>query len=111
MQQNLDLLVVGSSPTAVAIIMSNFKEILKQASGMIMMFSFMLCYLPQIIKIYKTESSKDVSVTMIVLGLVGYIFGMVYMFCNEFGIWWFLNYFSGIVSSLFLFYFWYKHRK
>jgi uncharacterized protein with PQ loop repeat len=88
----------------------HLKEIVKQISGMIMTISFMLCYLPQIFKIYKTRSSKDVSVTMIVLGLTGYISALIYMYCNEFGIWWFLNYLSGIVSSVLLYYFWYKHK-
>jgi uncharacterized protein with PQ loop repeat len=78
---------------------------------MTMTFAFMFCYLPQIIKIYKTESSKDISPTMIILGLVGYVSGLVYMYSNSFGLWWFLNYLSGIVSSGFLFYYWYKHKK
>ena len=86
------------------------KEVIKEVSGAIMTISFMLCYLPQIIRIAKTESSTDVSPWMIILGLSGYIFGMIYMFTNIFGIWWFLNYFTGIVSSFILLYFWHKHK-
>jgi uncharacterized protein with PQ loop repeat len=86
-------------------------SLMRQISGAAMTLSFMFCYLPQFIKIYKTESSKDVSVLMILLGLSGYINGLIYMYCNQFGIWWFLNYLSGIISSGFLFYYWYKHRK
>jgi len=86
------------------------KDLVRDISGMIMTVSFMLCYIPQIIKIIKTESSSDLSPTMIVLGLVGYITGMIYMYSNVFGIWWFLNYFTGIISSSVLFYYWFKHR-
>ena len=86
------------------------KDILRDVSGAIMTFAFMSCYLPQIVKIVRTKSSTDVSLWMIVLGLVGYIFGMIYMFTNIFGIWWFLNYFTGIISSLVLLYYWYKHK-
>ena len=86
------------------------KDLIRDISGMIMTLSFMSCYIPQIIKIIKTESSSDLSPTMIVLGLVGYITGMIYMYSNVFGIWWFLNYFTGIISSSVLFYYWFKHR-
>jgi uncharacterized protein with PQ loop repeat len=86
------------------------KAIARDISGAIMAISFMLCYLPQILKIIKTRSSVDVSPTMIFLGLSGYIFGMIYMFLNVFGTWWFLNYMTGIISSMFLLYYWYRHR-
>jgi uncharacterized protein with PQ loop repeat len=86
------------------------KEIIRDTSGFIMMVAFMSCYIPQIIKIIKTESSSDLSPSMIILGLIGYIFGMIYMFSNVYGLWWFLNYFTGIISSTILLYYWFKHR-
>ena len=88
----------------------DYKCIARDVSGAIMAIAFMLCYLPQILKIVRTQSSTDVSPAMIILGLVGYIFGMIYMFLNVFGLWWFLNYLTGLVSSSFLLYYWYKHR-
>jgi uncharacterized protein with PQ loop repeat len=86
------------------------KTLIRDISGMVMTLSFMLCYLPQILKIIKTKSSSDLSPSMIILGLMGYITGMIYMYTNVFGIWWFLNYFTGIISSAILFYYWFKHR-
>lgn len=86
------------------------KNIVRDISGMIMTLSFMMCYFPQIVRIIKTKSSSDLSPSMIMLGLVGYISGMIYMFTNVFGIWWFMNYFTGIISSTVLFYYWFKHR-
>ena len=88
----------------------DYKALARDISGAIMALSFMSCYIPQIRKIIKTESSSDISPTMIILGLSGYIFGMLYMFLNVFGTWWFLNYLTGIISSSFLLYYWYKHR-
>ena len=86
------------------------KELIRDISGAIMTLSFMSCYIPQIIKIIKTKSSSDLSPSMIFLGLSGYVFGMVYMITNVFGLWWFLNYLTGIISSFVLLYYWYKHR-
>jgi uncharacterized protein with PQ loop repeat len=86
------------------------KELIKQFAGAAMVISFMLCYVPQIHKIIKTKSSSDISPLMILLGVSGYIFGLIYMMCSGFGIWWFLNYTSGLVTSAFLLYFWYKHK-
>ena len=37
------------------------KELIREISGIIMTLSFMLCYVPQIMKIFKNRSSKDVS--------------------------------------------------
>ena len=85
-------------------------HLVRDVSGILMAASFMSCYVPQIIKIIRTESSKDISVSMILLGLSGYVFGMIYMFSNVFGLWWFLNYLTGIISSFVLLYYWYRHR-
>lgn len=85
-------------------------HIVRDLAGILMAASFMSCYVPQIIKIVRTESSKDISVSMILLGLSGYVFGMIYMFSNVFGLWWFLNYLTGIISSFVLLYYWYRHR-
>jgi len=86
------------------------KTFIKEFSGAAMVLSFMLCYVPQILKIIKHESSKDISPIMIFLGISGYTFGLIYMLCTGFGIWWFLNYVSGIITSAVLLFYWYKHK-
>jgi len=83
---------------------------IKHISGAIMALAFMSCYIPQITRIIKTKSSKDLSPVMIILGLIGYISGIIYMFSNVFGLWWFLNYTTGIATSLILLYYWNKHK-
>ena len=87
------------------------REFIKEFSGAAMAISFMLCYVPQIIKIVKYRSSSDISPLMIIFGLSGYAFGLVYMFAsNVFGLWWFANYLTGIITSTILYYYWYKHK-
>jgi uncharacterized protein with PQ loop repeat len=86
-------------------------ETLSQIAGFVMVISFMFCYLPQIIKIFKNQSSKDVSLGLIVMSIVGYISGMVYMFTTSFGIFWFLNYLVGLVMCVILIYAYKKFEK
>lgn len=86
------------------------KEIITESFGIIMMLSFMFCYIPQIIKIFKNRSSNDVSLMLILMSIVGYISGMIYMFLTRFGIWWFLNYCVGLIMCSILVYAWFKFK-
>jgi uncharacterized protein with PQ loop repeat len=86
-------------------------NIVREVSGFLMIACFMLCYLPQIIKIYKNKSSKDVSITLVFMSMGGYLFGMVYLFTSTFGLWWFINYVVGIVMCTILAFAWFKFRK
>ena len=74
-------------------------NILKELSGIIMALCFMLCYVPQIYKIIKTKSSRDVSLLLIVMCMVGYASGLVYMYLTTFVLWVFLNYVAGLLTS------------
>jgi uncharacterized protein with PQ loop repeat len=86
------------------------KEMIRELAGFIMVFSFMFCYLPQIIKIYKNKSSKGASLMLVIMCIVGYISGLVYMFLTTFGLWWFLNYFVGLIMCVILLYAWFKYK-
>lgn len=77
---------------------------------MLMTLSFMFCLIPQIVKIIKTKSSKDISPHMILLSMSGYFFGLIYMFMTTFGLWWFLNYVTGMFTASVLLYFWNKNK-
>jgi len=79
--------------------------------GILMMLSFMFCYIPQIVKIFKNRSSNDVSLMLILMSIVGYISGMIYMFLTRFGIWWFMNYCVGLIMCSILVYAWFKFKK
>ena len=87
------------------------QEIIKEIAGIAMMLCFMLCYIPQIVKIFKNKSSRDVSLMLIVMSIGGYISGMVYMFLGTFGLWWFLNYCTGLIMCSTLGYAWFKYKK
>jgi len=79
--------------------------------GIIMTVAFMFCYVPQIIKIFQNKSSKDVSLMLILMSIVGYISGMVYMFLTTFGLWWFMNYSVGLIMCSILVFAWFKFKK
>lgn len=87
------------------------KEALAQTFGVIMTLSFMFCYVPQIVTIYKNKSSEGISLMFVVMCIIGYISGMCYMFLTQFGIWWFVNYSVGLVMCIVLIYAWFKFRK
>jgi uncharacterized protein with PQ loop repeat len=87
------------------------KTILAEFFGILMMLFFMLCYIPQIVKIFKNKSSKDVSLMLILMSIGGYISGMVYMFLTTFGLWWFLNYTVGLIMCSILVYAWFKFNE
>ena len=65
--------------------------------GFIMTFGFIFCYVPQIIKIIKNKSSKDISLIMYIMSVIAYISAIFYMFFVQFAPWLLVNYVSGIV--------------
>lgn len=64
--------------------------------GLLMCLGFGACYVPQIIKIYKTKSVDDISIPQYWLTILGYSSATLYMFFTGFGWWWLLNYATGI---------------
>ncbi len=75
-----------------------------------MALSFMLCYVPQIFKIRKNKSSKDVSLALVLICVNGYISGLVYIFLTTFVLWVFLNYIAGLIMSSVLLWYWFKYK-
>ena len=66
----------GAGADVAGKIMTDF---IKEFSGAAMVLSFMLCYVPQIMKIIKHESSKDISPIMIWLGISGYTLSLIHI--------------------------------
>ena len=85
-------------------------EIVKEIAGIVMTLCFMFCYIPQILKIYQNQSSRDVSLLLVLMSVGGYISGMVYLFLGTFGLWWFMNYCTGLVMCAVLIYAWFKFK-
>lgn len=81
-----------------------------QICGFIMVAGFAMCYTPQMIKMIRTKKADDISIWMLIMTDVAYIAGMVYMFRTKFGIWWFLNYVTGLIFCTILIILWFKYR-
>lgn len=86
-------------------------HVIREAAGILMALCFMFCYVPQIVKIIKTKSAKDVSLSLIFMCMGGYAFGLLYMFLTTFALWIFLNYTFGLVMSSVLVYICFKYKK
>lgn len=74
-------------------------ELIKELSGMLMALCFMSCNVPQIYKILKTKSAKDLSVYYILTCLSAYVFGITYLCLSEFVFWILLNYLTGMLTT------------
>ena len=82
-----------------------------EACGFLMTAIWFVCYFPQLYKTYKTKSAKDLSLIMIYMTLIGYVFGLIYIFGTHiYSLWVLINYFSGIINMLIMLYFCYKYK-
>ena len=72
---------------------------------------FVTCYIPQILKIFKTKSSKDLSLLFVIMPMLGYISGLLYLtLAQSFVLWLVLNYAIGLVMTIFLLVIYYKYK-
>ena len=78
--------------------------------GSLMSISFALCFAPQVYTMYKNKSSKDVSLGMCILQILGNVGGLGLAFTQTSDIWFKINYGFGLIMSLALTYFWWKYR-
>jgi uncharacterized protein with PQ loop repeat len=74
-------------------------ELLAMIFGAMMSLSFALCFAPQIFRMYKNKSSKDVSLGMIFLQVCGNVGGLGLAFTSQGNIWLFINYGIGLVMA------------
>lgn len=59
---------------------------------------------------FKTKSAKNVSGVMLILGLVGYIFGTYYVYSSNSEIFILINYTFGLFTSSVLCYLWFLYK-
>jgi uncharacterized protein with PQ loop repeat len=86
-------------------------DILKDFFGMAMAACFVTCYIPQIYKIFKTKSSKDLSLLFVIMPMLGYISGLFYLLLSQsFVLWLVLNYAIGLVMTIFLLVIYYRYK-
>jgi uncharacterized protein with PQ loop repeat len=87
-------------------------DILKDFFGITMASCFVTCYIPQIVKILKTKSSKDLSILFVIMPMFGYISGLLYLVLSQtFVLWLVLNYAIGLVMTIFLLVIYHHYKK
>ena len=69
--------------------------------GIILTICFTTSFIPQIIKMWRNKSCKDVSVFMLLLQVIGYFSGVMFLITEEIGsLMLNLNYFSGLFIAI-----------
>jgi uncharacterized protein with PQ loop repeat len=87
------------------------KELVYQASGLLMTFCYLICTIPQIIKTLQTKSAKDISAGSLGLVVLGHIFSIVYATFGSNNIWVFVCALGGLFSSIIMLILWGKYGK
>lgn len=86
-------------------------EIIKQLSGISLSLAFSIAWVPQIYRIYRNKSSRDVSLGMLLLSAVGYTSGLTYVVTNDIAkLWVVVNYTSGLFMTFITVLAWWKFR-
>ncbi len=68
--------------------------------GLMLTICFSGAYIPQIFKIVKNKSSKDVSFIMLFVNFMGYSSGLLYVILqNNPGFWLWVNYSFGLIAT------------
>ena len=80
--------------------------------GAILTVSFSGAYIPQIIKMIRYRSSKDVSLIMLIINAVGYWCGLGYVLLKGVDAAWLtLNYSLGFVMTFLCIFVWFIYKK
>ena len=80
--------------------------------GAILTVSFSGAYIPQIIKMIRYRSSKDVSLIMLIINAIGYCCGLGYVLIQGVdAIWLTLNYSLGFVMTFLCIFVWFIYKK
>ena len=68
--------------------------------GIVLSVSFSVAYIPQMIKMVRRKSSRDVSLIMLIINGIGYYCGLRYVLTKELNSFWlFFNYISGLIMT------------
>jgi len=79
--------------------------------GAILTVSFSGAYIPQIIKMIRYRSSKDVSLVMLIINAIGYWCGLIYVLLKGVdAIWLTLNYSLGFVMTFLCMFVWFIYK-
>ena len=84
---------------------------MEQFLGLVYTFCFSTCIWPQIIKSIKTKKVEDVSISLFVLSIVGYVSAICYTILRVgFDFWWLINYGLSLLSAVIMLGVWFKYK-
>ena len=85
---------------------------MEEALGIILSVSFSVAYIPQIVKMVRRKSSKDVSLIMLLVNALGYYCGLGYVLTKEVNAFWLtFNYTSGFIMTFLCVIVWAIYKK
>ena len=71
---------------------------MEEALGIVLSISFSVAYIPQIVKMIRRKSSKDVSLIMLLINALGYYCGLGYVLLKGVDAYWLVfNYTAGFI--------------
>lgn len=84
---------------------------MEQILGFTYTACFIACYWPQIIKCYRNKSVKDVSLSLFLLSVIGYLAAIGYVLISVgFDFWLLINYSLSLLSAVIMLLVWFKYR-
>ena len=79
--------------------------------GLIYTACFSTCIWPQIFKSIKTKKVEDVSISLFILSIIGYISAIYYTILRiGFDFWWLINYGLSLLSAITMVCVWFKYK-
>tara|TARA_R100000426_G_C4795720_1_gene100510 strand:+ start:292 stop:555 length:264 start_codon:yes stop_codon:yes gene_type:complete len=84
---------------------------MEQFLGLVYTVCFSTCIWPQIIKSLRTKKVEDVSISLFILSIIGYVAAISYTLLRVgFDFWWLINYFLSLLSAIIMTVLWFKYK-
>ena len=84
---------------------------MEQFLGLVYTVCFSTCIWPQIIKSLRTKKVEDVSISLFILSIIGYLAAISYTLLRVgFDFWWLINYFLSLLSAIIMTVLWFKYK-
>lgn len=84
---------------------------MEQFLGLVYTICFSTCIWPQIIKSLRTKKVEDVSISLFILSIIGYVAAISYTLLRVgFDFWWLINYFLSLLSAIIMTVLWFKYK-
>jgi len=85
---------------------------MEQFLSLVYTVCFSTCIWPQIIKSVKTKKVEDVSISLFILSIIGYVSAISYTILRVgFDFWWLINYCLSLLSAIVMVVLWFRYKK